>query len=292
VRKGPRHLWIVGAGRLGLALATLIRTDTPGTRIDLLGRRDEPPSTTLLPDLEGRVRYAAAPAVPLDLDAVLLCVPDSAIADAASLLLRRQIPSRTAVLHTSGAMGTAPLATLAAAGHPVGAVHPLAAVADPALDWTNLRGALYGVDGDGAAADVAHWLADAAGGTAVRIPAEARPVYHAAAVLASNGVVALLARAADVMETAGLSAEVAESGLGHLAAGAVSSVKRSGSTAALTGPVARGDVETVRLHLTRLSGPARRVYSCLGMETLAVARERGLGAGAAAEIAELFEGAE
>ena len=274
---------------MGLALAALLRTDTDGTRIELIGRRADPPATALLAGDDGRFRYGTAPASPGDLDAVLLCVPDAAIADAAGMLPGWDVETRTPVLHTCGAVGTAPLARLVGAGHPVGAVHPLAAIADPAHDWPRLRGALYGIDGDGEALCVAEWLAGVAGGSAVPVPAEARPAYHAAAVLASNDVVALLARAAEVMAEAGLPPDAAEAGLAHLAAGAVASVERSGAAAALTGPVARGDVDTVRLHLARLSPPARRVYSCLGAEAVALARKRGLEPGVAAEIEDLFE---
>jgi predicted short-subunit dehydrogenase-like oxidoreductase (DUF2520 family) len=289
VTEAPRNLCIVGAGRMGLALAMLVRSVSSGARIDLVGRRAEPPADSPLTDGDERVRYGTAPASPGDLDAILLCVPDAAIAGAAQQAAGWGISPSTPVLHTCGAVGIAPLAVLAGRGHPVGAVHPLAAIADPARDWTHLQGALYGVDGDPAALRVAEWLAGAAGGRVVPVPADARPAYHAAAVLASNDVVALLARAAGVMAEAGLPAEVAEAGLAHLAAGAVASVERSGAVAALTGPVVRGDVETVRLHLARLSPPARRVYSCLGAEAVALARKRGLEPGVAAEIADLFE---
>jgi predicted short-subunit dehydrogenase-like oxidoreductase (DUF2520 family) len=107
-------------------------------------------------------------------------------------------------------------------------------------------------------------------------------------VLASNGLVALLAAAEEVMIQAGITSSEARSALTGLAAGALGSARDAGPVAALTGPVARGDVQTVQAHLSRLSGNERDVYCALGRGALSLARQRGLDPGAAAALAILL----
>ncbi len=90
------------------------------------------------------------------------------------------------------------------------------------------------------------------------------------------------------MSQAGVPVQETRSALTELAAGALAAVRVTGPVAVLTGPVARGDVETVQAHLARLSGHERDVYCALGRGALALARQRGLDPGAAAALATLL----
>jgi hypothetical protein len=119
------------------------------------------------------------------------------------------------------------------------------------------------------------------------VPDRERALYHAAAVFASNYVVALLGEAVSLLVQSGWTAQEARQGLTHLAEGAVANVMKRGPTAALTGPVRRGDAETVKRHLdalaeldTRSDGrhsPRRGdVYRMLGQVALEIATEAGL----------------
>jgi predicted short-subunit dehydrogenase-like oxidoreductase (DUF2520 family) len=120
-----------------------------------------------------------------------------------------------------------------------------------------------------------------------RVDDEHRAVYHAAAVLASNYLVALMSEAVGLLELAGWTEMEATAALVRLSEGALLSVSRRGPTAALTGPIRRGDVETVKRHLAVLaeldSGPADRrmvsradLYRMLGLIALEIAKEAGL----------------
>jgi predicted short-subunit dehydrogenase-like oxidoreductase (DUF2520 family) len=163
-------------------------------------------------------------------------------------------------------------------------VHPLAAVADRVGGVERLRGASFGVEGDGAARIFAEGVVAACGGRVLAIRAGGKAEYHAAAVFASNYVVALMAVAERLMARAGVPAEDARPALASLAEGAVANVAARGPAAALTGPVARGDDATVRLHLSRLSGDERPLYSLLATEALTLAEAAGLDADAAARV--------
>jgi predicted short-subunit dehydrogenase-like oxidoreductase (DUF2520 family) len=108
-----------------------------------------------------------------------------------------------------------------------------------------------------------------------------RAVYHAAAVFASNYLVALLAEAVRLLEQSGWTEKEAVRGLVPLAEGALANVAKRGPTAALTGPIRRGDAETVRRHLEALaeahSDPRLgHLYRMLGEVALEIAKEAGL----------------
>lgn len=282
------RLWIVGPGRVGLSLGLLLHRAGTVASLVYTGRGDAAPSHPLFGGDPPAARYLAwRDAPPVGHTGVLVAVPDAAIPAVAARLAGLPLPPEIPVLHLSGSLGAEVLDPLARAGHPVGGVHPLCAVADPVDGADRLRGATFGVEGDGAARALAERIVRAAAGTALELPPGSKTLYHAAAVFASNYVVGLLAVAERLMERAGVPGERARPALAALAAGAVENVRDRGPAAALTGPVARGDAETVERHLARLSGDERALYSLLAREALRLARERGLDADAAARVAAL-----
>src|SRR5690606_26081516 len=126
-------------------------------------------------------------------------------------------------------------------------------VADPWQACDRLFGAAYAVAGDPAAKRVAMRIVDALGGMPLVIPPSLRPLYHAAAVTASNYVVVVVGLAVRLLEAAGVSPEEAPRALLPLVRGTIENLEHLGVAGALTGPIARGDADTVRLHLARLS---------------------------------------
>jgi predicted short-subunit dehydrogenase-like oxidoreductase (DUF2520 family) len=257
--------------------------------LSFTGRRAGPPDHPLFGASTPVALYTDALEPPLPLTGVLLAVPDAALPELARRLAVLGLPAGTPVLHLSGALGAETLEPLAAAGYPVGALHPLAAVADPVEGAERLRGVWWGVEAEGAALLLAGRIVGAAEGRILRVTPGAKPLYHAAAVFASNYVVALLGAAERLMEQAGVEPGDAHAALAALAAGAVANVRDSAPAAALTGPVARGDDETLRLHLAHLSGQERALYSPLARAALVLARQRGLDEDAAQRIERLLE---
>jgi predicted short-subunit dehydrogenase-like oxidoreductase (DUF2520 family) len=286
----PGHLWIVGPGRLGLSLGLALHR--AGFALSFSVRADSPPTHPLFEGDPPPARWLSSAGRPtMPLAGVVIAVPDRAIPEAAARVASAGLPPSTPVLHTSGVLGSEALEPLRAAGHPVGGVHPLAAVADPVTGVDRLRGAWFGVEGDGAARELAERVVAACEGHVLTVRAGGKPLYHAAAVFASNYAVVLLALAERLMEEAGVSAKDARPALAALAEGAVANVVERGPAAALTGPAARGDDATVRLHLARLSGGVRPVYSVLGREALRLAREAGLSDEAAGRVLRALDNA-
>lgn len=283
------RLVIVGPGRMGLALGSALLEAEAVEWLSYWGRSPEPPDHPLF--LDGRVRWHYGVERPPDgTTAVLLTVPDRVLGEMAQVLAARgEPPEGTPVLHCSGALGADPLAPLHQRGYQVGTLHPLQAVADPVSGGRRLFGASFAVSGEPGALAVARRLVGALGGRPLVIPTARRPLYHAAAVLASNYLIVLLRQATRLLEEAGASAEEAEEAMVSLARGALENAEVVGLGAALTGPVSRGDAEVVGLHLRTLSREDAELYALLGLRALESARST-LPAADAAAVEDLLHG--
>jgi predicted short-subunit dehydrogenase-like oxidoreductase (DUF2520 family) len=137
-------------------------------------------------------------------------------------------------------------------------------------------------------------LVELLGGTSVLVGDKDKALYHAAAVIASNYLVAVEDMAVQVLVEAGFDQESALGALQPLISGTVNNVREHGTTNALTGPIVRGDVETVRAHveaLRPLPGGELELYCALGRHTLQIARRReSLDAETIAALGEVLRG--
>lgn len=245
---------LAGPGRVGASLARWL-TAAGAELVAVAGRRAGEPSW---PD--GPLRILLEDLETAGQDLLLLAVSDGDLAAAAAVLARR--PQARVALHTSGSLDASVLAPLREAGTAVGSLHPLKAFPRPAPDPAEARGVFFAVDGGAEASALAHRIATAWGAVAAEVPPEARPLYHFAASLAAGGVVTLLAAAAEIADKLGLPPEVAR-GYTELARGAVAAARDTLDAgqplgAAITGPAARGDRETLRRHLESLHHIAPR----------------------------------
>jgi predicted short-subunit dehydrogenase-like oxidoreductase (DUF2520 family) len=269
---------ILGAGRMGQGLALAL--GRRGHRVALISRSSHPVIPPLL--LHGGPRAEALGVA----DVVLLAVPDRAIAPfAADLAAEGALTGKHTVLHLSGLRDREALLALTASGAALGSLHPLQTLSDPATAPERFAGAYAGVEGDDRAMLVAEALATSLGMTSVRIPSGAKPAYHAGATFAANYTTALVAVAERLALAAGIPPEVARRLYLPLFRGAAANLE-AGPVAALTGPVRRGDVETVRAHLRALGPKERALYLLLAREALQLARAAGLDPDAAAQMAQ------
>jgi predicted short-subunit dehydrogenase-like oxidoreductase (DUF2520 family) len=280
---------------MGLALGAALRHSGDIERLIYYGRAIEPPPHPLFEPTEDKERTPAAeyrvgiPPIPPETTVVLLAVPDSALNEVVhDVAAVGESPAGCVALHVSGALSTDVLSPLHGLGYGIGSLHPLQTVADPWHSWDRVTGISFAVSGDTAGIRAALRLVNLLEGRALVIPANLRPVYHAAAVMASNNVVAVVAAASRLLQQAGVPEAEALPALLPLVEGTVDNLKHLGIRAALTGPVARGDADTIRLHLARLSSEDRALYSALGQEVLRLARSTGLDARKADEIEDLL----
>jgi predicted short-subunit dehydrogenase-like oxidoreductase (DUF2520 family) len=221
---------------------------------------------------------------------VVLAVADDALAACVADLARAAaiVPGQV-VLHLSGALTSEVLAPLGALGARAGSMHPLVAFAsEPALAARQFRGATFALEGDLGAVALADAIVRRLGGSPVTLAPELKPLYHAGAVFASNYLVTLVAVAARLLGDAGLAEEEALAALAPLARATLENLEAVGPVAALTGPVARGDIATVRRHLMALERADAELYRAAGRETLRLARQAGLSEEKAARLEELL----
>lgn len=223
---------IIGRGRAGSALR--IALHDLGWSTDTLGRDDD--------------RSAAAHGV----DLLVIATPDGVIADVAASV---EPSSSTVVVHLAGSLGIDVLGR-----HPRrGALHPLVALPDGPVGARRLTsGVWFAVAGD----PLVESIAVALGGTTFLVADEDRAAYHAAAVIASNHLVALLGQVERVAASAG----VPFAALLDLVGTTVENVIELGPAAALTGPAARGDDATIARHLDALAEDERAAYTAMMAE--------------------------
>ena len=159
------------------------------------------------------------------------------------------------------------LAPLADAGLHVGAFHPLQTLPTPEAGAARLAGAFVAVTAEPPLSETLTELATSIGATPFMLDDDRKPVYHAAAAAAANFPLAAFAMASDLFKAAGVPWEAAQ----PLVAAVVSNAFELGPRAALTGPVARGDVETVagQLEAVASSNPEWRVTFARFVESLA-----------------------
>jgi predicted short-subunit dehydrogenase-like oxidoreductase (DUF2520 family) len=275
---------------MGLAIGAALAGAGAVRRLIYFGRDVEPPPHPLFSGGAVEADYRIGPqAVPSGTRAVLLAVPDDQIADVAQALAQMgPAPEGCVALHLAGAVSTEPLAPLHAVGYAVGSLHPLQAVADPWTGGDRLIGSAFALGGEPAALAVARRLVYALGGRPLVIPANQRVNYHAAAVVASNYLVTLASTAVRMLREVGVDEADALPAILPLMRGTLENLEHLGLASALTGPIARGDIDTVRAHLARLSPQDRELYCALGRETLQLAFAAGLDGRRAAELMTLL----
>jgi len=242
-------LAVIGPGRVGRSIATGAERAHIATRI--AGR-------------DGTVEACLGSGV------ALLCVPDAEIV-AACEIVATAVPPVRFVGHTSGATSLDALTAARTAGAEVFSLHPLQTIPD---GDANLTGAPCAVAGSSADAVALAWeLATRIGMHPVEVPETHRVIYHAAAVMASNLLVALEESASELLDRAGIDAPSREL-LAPLVLRTAANWAERGSEA-LTGPAARGDAETIERHLEALRETASDllpVYEALTKRAVAMAR--------------------
>ncbi len=262
---------LIGPGRLGQTLARLWQQAGLVTVTGLLGRDSH--KTAAAQDFIG----AGSPLDWPDLrpaDLTLLATPDDALASAVDQLATSQIlRPGDSVFHCSGALSSNILAPLRQQGAHVASIHPLKSFARPELAITDFAGTWCGYEGDAPAIERLLPLFTAIGAHCFAIDAAHKTLYHAGAVLGCNALVALMHAALQSMAAAGVPQEIAWPALRPLINGTLANLDRLGPAGALTGPVMRGDTETVahqHTALHTLDPQLAEVYAALGKLTLSL----------------------
>lgn len=265
------NIAIVGAGTVGTAIA--VRWMRAGHVIVAVtgGESTAARVTRWLPD----VAVTEIPDAVVGAEVVAVAVPDRAI-EGVAIAVAERIETGTVVAHLSGALGLQVLDPVARAGGVPLAIHPLQTFPDIEAAIAALDGTSIAVTADEEAGwRVGDALAADLGGRPFRLADEHRAVYHAAAVFASNYLVAVSGAAATFFEAAGVPDPLAA--MRPLQEATLANIHRLGPRDALTGPAVRGDAETIDRNLAAIATSAPHLvaaYVALCRLALAVAQER------------------
>ena len=276
--KTVMRIGIIGGGKVGCCLAGYLKQQLQGIT-----------ASSEAHSLQLAERFGLKPCTNVELvqraDVLLLTVPDRLIGAVAEQLVHECAESAATeadskqslmgkiFLHCSGSMGLEALAPLQREGAHVGSLHPLQSFAGGA---TQLAGVYMAVDGDEAACAAAQQIAVAMGGHPFQVPAAERAAYHAAACICSNYAVAVEALAQRLMSRWLGNEEAAWQALLPLFKGTAANLQSTTSPrTVLTGPIARGDVNTVEKHLAVLPPDLVDVYCSLGLATTELALANG-----------------
>jgi predicted short-subunit dehydrogenase-like oxidoreductase (DUF2520 family) len=248
---GARRIGVIGAGRVGAVLAAALRAAghdvvAAAGESDASRRRIE----ALLPGVPAAKPTDVARAS----DLLLLTVPDDMLSNVVTVLSASgAIHEGQVVVHTSGRHGLAVLEPARAVGARTVALHPAMTFTGTEVDLPRLTGCVFGVTADEDDRALAESLVADLGGTPMWVREDRRTLYHAGLAHGANHLVTLVAEAMEILSAAGAADPAAT--LRPLLTAALDNALEDGD-AALTGPIVRGDVETVRAHVADLATTA------------------------------------
>ncbi|MDQ4052759.1 MAG: DUF2520 domain-containing protein [Actinomycetota bacterium] len=258
---------VIGAGRVGAVLAA--KLGAAGHQVVAAAGESDASRDRIAALLPG-VTVDKPTAVARASDLLLLTVPDDMLANVVSVLSASgAIREGQYVVHTSGRHGLAVLEPAAALGAHTIALHPAMTFTGTALDLDRLSGCVFGLTAGAPERDVAESLVEDLGGRPSWVPEEMRTLYHAGLAHGANHLVTLVTEAMELLSAAGADDPAAT--LRPLLTAALDNALELGDTA-LTGPIVRGDVNTVRAHLTDIAASAPTTlpsYVALARATLA-----------------------
>jgi predicted short-subunit dehydrogenase-like oxidoreductase (DUF2520 family) len=266
----PRTFAIIGCGKVGVTLAWHL-AHIGYLPIGFASRRAA--SAHAAAESAGGGRVCRDPwEAAADADVVFITTPDGTIGAVAEGLAEHKGLKRGAVvLHCSGALSSEIIAAVRRCGAYAGSLHPLQSFAAPAFPENPFRGIIMAGEGDAKARDLAREIATGFQAAFLTIETDHKTLYHAAAVVASNYLVTLLAASTQLLERSGIAPEETLKVILPLVRGTLNNIEKRGVADALTGPIARGDIATVEAHCRKIEQSLPDLlpfYQVLGRYTL------------------------
>ncbi|MEN6347900.1 MAG: Rossmann-like and DUF2520 domain-containing protein [Syntrophomonas sp.] len=269
------RIGIIGAGVVGTAVGVVLKEKG----YEITGVTDiKSESTKELVDRIGCTFCPSPQEVSRSAELLFITTSDTAIQDVVDLLANsRAFCAGQIIIHMSGAQSSEILDRAKEFGAGVLSVHPLQSFASLDRAIENLPGSVFSIEGDAEVYDDAVRIVEAFAGEYFFIDRKAKPLYHAGACAVSNYLVTVVNLGIKLLEAAGIPRDMAAKALLPLINGTVRNIEKVGIPQALTGPISRGDLGTVKRHLDRLHETAAELinlYSYLGFCTAEIAEEK------------------
>jgi len=266
-------LGFIGAGTVGTALA--VRLSSKGYQVIAVSSRSQTSARKLAQAVSGCHAFNNNQGVADTAELIFITTPDDTIVSVVSEI---QWHRGQSVVHCSGALSTDILESAKKPGAQVGAFHPLQTFAGVKQAIENIPGSTFAVEAEEPLLSTLKDIATALDGHWIELKANDKVAYHAAAVIACNYLVTLVKLATDLWQSFNIPQSQATQALLPLIRGTIHNIDTVGIPQCLTGPIARGDIETIKKHLDALQKVAPALlstYQELGLQTIPVALAKG-----------------
>lgn len=206
-------------------------------------------------------------------DTLFITSPDGIIREVWDCIREMSIESKI-ICHCSGSLSSDVFSGIEDKHAYACSIHPMLAFSDKFSSYKQLNQAFFTIEGDKYAVQEMKAFMESLGNQVCEIAKEQKGLYHAAASVLSNHVVAVLAAGYELLVESGFSEQFARLASANLVLGNVQSVVEKGPVKALTGPIERGDALTVQKHLACIPDEMREMYCVLGNRIVQLAEEK------------------
>ena len=266
------NIGIIGAGKVGVSVGRYLKDNN----IQISGFYDinsdnaafaaQFTQTDCFSDLEKLVRVS---------DTLFITTPDNVIGSVWDCIRNKNMSVENKIVcHFSGALSSDVFTDSQSTGANVCSIHPMLAFSDKLTSYRIPANTFFAVEGDETAVSAVKSLFETLGNIVCRIDKSKKSLYHTAASVLSNELVALLDMGYSLLEQCGFSRDDAVGATKNLVFGNVKSVLENGCVNALTGPVERNDLQTVKKHVNSLEGEDRQIYILLAKRLVNLAKAK------------------
>ena len=273
-----RIISIIGAGKVGTAIGCSLKR-RGYTIFKIINRSLESARRAIEYIGEGQPSDRLDELYDCREDIIFITTSDSEIEKSCKEFIQnREFKEGCLLIHCSGALSSQVLSSAQKVGLYVGSIHPMQSFANIEQAINNLPESFWGVEGDTEIIERLKELVEDMEGTPLKISSDDKSLYHTGAVIACNYFVTLIELSLKLYEKIGISREEALKAFLPLLKGTVRNIELLGTTQALTGPVARGDVITIQKHIKQLKEKVPyllEIYNMLGRHTIYVAIAKG-----------------
>lgn len=279
------NLCVIGAGRVGTTVSyTLAEKELPNIKLKAISSRSMESlnrAKKILGSKAAGVIFTRENSKAVSMaNCILICTPDDVINSVCSDIFKDKSKDfkNYYAIHFSGSKSLEVLNSARAAGAEIASIHPLKSFASIEEAIKSLPGTIFGITYSSTESKkMAEFLVKSLGGEIIEVENNKKPLYHAAACVASNYLVTLINYAVLIHKKMGIKPEDSLKGLMGLVEGTVSNIKKMGTEKSLTGPIARGDIGTIKEHVKSFneffSKEDSALYRMMGIETSKIAHQ-------------------
>ena len=266
------NIGIIGAGKVGVSVGRYLKDNN----IQIAGFYDidcdnaafaaQFTNTDCFSDLDKLVKLS---------DTLFITTPDNVIGSVWDCIIKNNMSVQNKIVcHFSGALSSDVFTDSQSTGASVCSIHPMLAFSDKLTSYRIPANTFFALEGDETAVSAMKSLFETLGNTVCVIDKSKKSLYHTAASVLSNEIVALLDMGYSLLEQCGFSRNKAVRATQNLVLGNVNSVLENGCVNALTGPVERNDLQTVKKHVESLKVEDRQIYILLAKRLVNLAKAR------------------